>query len=208
MTHEHSVLIKGLKVFLKNHQVPVYGRADTLEALRHKELVPPSAELIPFTEPTVMVSGFQVTAFPTSHDVPCCGYRIQAPDGEVMTMATDLGYLSDVVNHTLEGADLVALEANYDLHSLRYGMYPDYLKRRIESDHGHLDNVVCARKIRELMQEGCKNFALCHLSQRNNSPSIALTALYNELTQAGYIPDPDVKVQTQHRQEPSEWMEF
>lgn len=208
LTHEHSDHVGGLRVFLKNHDVPVYGGAATLDNLYEMGLVPPSAELIAIEGRTEPVGGFEVTAFPTSHDVPCCGYRIKAADGSVMTIATDLGYLSDVVNENLAGADLVALEANYDLRSLRFGPYPMYLKRRIESNRGHLDNTECAEKVLELMQSGCKNFALCHLSKENNSPAMALNAVRQRVLEDGYVPDPSVRVQAQKRDEPSEWMEF
>ena len=154
------------------------------------------------------MGGFLVSAFPTSHDVPCCGFRITAPDGSVMAIATDLGCLTDPVHTALSGADLVALEANYDLHSLRYGSYPYYLKRRIESPRGHLDNNECAAKILELVQQGCKKFALCHLSKENNTPDLALGAVRSALVAAGVTPGPGVRVQAQKRAEPSDWMEF
>ena len=208
VTHEHSDHVSGLRVFLKNHPVPVYGRAATLGNLYEMGMTPPNAELIAIENRTEQIGSFEVTAFPTSHDVPCCGYRIKAPDGSVMAIATDLGYLSDTVHESLSGADLVALEANYDLRSLRYGPYPAYLKRRIESTRGHLDNTDCAEKVLELMQDGCKNFALCHLSRENNTPQMALDAVRNRIEESGYRPKPDVRVQAQKRDEPSEWMEF
>ena len=54
------------------------------------------------------------------------------------------------------GCDLVALEANYDAFSLHGGPYPYYLKVRIASDRGHLDNKACAAEILDLIQDGCK----------------------------------------------------
>ena len=125
-----------------------------------------------------------------------------------MAIATDLGQLTPEVHTALSGAALVALEANYDLYSLRYGSYPYYLKRRIESPRGHLDNAECAAKILELVQEGCEKFALCHLSKENNTPALALGAVQQALLAAGVVPGPDVQVQALRRSEPSEWMEF
>lgn len=94
--------------------------------------------------------------FPTSHDVPCVGYRIHTPDNKTMTIATDLGVLTPPVHQALSGCDLVALESNYDLHMLRSGRYPYYLRSRIESNRGHLSNDECSAKLLELIQEGCK----------------------------------------------------
>lgn len=208
VTHEHSDHIQGLNVFLKHYNVPVYGGAATLDDLDGLGVTPPGIDCIAIEGRTEQIGGFEVTAFPTSHDVPCCGYRIKAPDGAVMAIATDLGQLTPVVHEHLSGAALVALEANYDLHSLRYGRYPHYLKRRIESPRGHLDNAECAAKILELVQQGCEKFALCHLSQENNTPLLALQTVRETLLAAGVTPGPAVRIQAQKRSEPSEWMEF
>lgn len=208
VTHEHSDHIQGLKVFLKHYNVPVYSTAATLDNLDRMDLLPPAAELIAVEGRTEDIGSFRVTAFPTSHDVPCCGYHIQAADGHTMAIATDLGQLTPEVHQHLAGNTLVALEANYDLQSLRFGPYPYHLKRRIESVNGHLDNRECAAKVLELMQDGCEKFALCHLSQENNTPLLALETVRSTLVEAGIVPGPNVIIQAQKRSEPSNWMEF
>ena len=185
VTHEHSDHVSGLDTFLKKHPVPLYGCADTLDTLASRGTIPPAVEAIPVDGQTLEIGSFTVTSFPTSHDVPCCGYRIRTPGGRVMAFATDLGYLTPVVQDNLMGCDLVALEANYDAFSLHGGPYPYYLKVRIASDRGHLDNKACAAEILDLIQDGCKKFALCHLSQTNNSPELVMTTVYNVLLAAG-----------------------
>ena len=60
----------------------------------------------------------------------------------------------------------------------------------------------------DLIQEGCKKFALCHLSQTNNSPELALTTVYNVLLAAGIQPGRDVIVQAQTRNDISPYLEF
>ena len=125
-----------------------------------------------------------------------------------MAIATDLGVLTPVVQQNLAGCDLVALEANYDRFSLQGGPYPYYLKVRIASDRGHLDNRACAAELLELIQDGCKKFALCHLSQTNNTPELALTTIYNVLLAAGIQPGRDVLIQAQSRNEISPYIEF
>ena len=208
VTHEHSDHVAGLSVFLRHYNVPVYASAATLDHLDGLGLTPPGAELIAIEGRSEPVGGFTVSAFPTSHDVPCCGFRIAAADGSVMAIATDLGCLSPAVHAAMAGAGLVALEANYDLEMLRGGSYPYYLKRRIESPRGHLDNRECAAAVLELIQQGCRKFALCHLSKENNTPQLALAAVRDTLLAAGVVPGPGVRVQAQKRSEPSDWMEF
>lgn len=208
VTHEHSDHVKGLPVFLSKYPMPVYGGADTLDMLAQNGIVPVSADLIALGSREEDVGAFGVQAFPTSHDVPCVGYRIHTPDGRTMAIATDLGVLTPAVHTALSGCDLVALESNYDLHMLRSGPYPYYLRARIESPRGHLSNDECAAKLLELIQEGCKKFALCHLSQENNTPQLALQTVFNTLAAAGVVPAPDCIVQAQRRNEISPALEF
>ena len=189
VTHEHSDHVKGLSTFLKKNPLPVYGAAATLDFLED-------------------IGCFGVQSFPTSHDVPCVGYRIHTPDDKTMTIATDLGVLTPPVHEALSGCDLVALESNYDLHMLRSGPYPYYLRSRIESQRGHLSNDECSAKLLELIQEGCEKFALCHLSQENNTPQLALQTVFSTLGTAGVVPDKDCVVQTQRRNEISPALAF
>ena len=196
ITHEHSDHVSGLDTFLKKHPIPLYGCADTLDTLASRGTIPPAVDAVPVDGQTLEIGDFTVTSFPTSHDVPCCGYRIRTADGHVMALATDLGYLTPVVQDRLMGCDLVALEANYDAFSLHGGPYPYYLKVRIASDRGHLDNKACAAEILDLIQDGCKKFALCHLSQTNNSPELVMTTVYNVLLAPGIQPGGDVLIQT------------
>ncbi len=208
VTHEHSDHVKGLAVFLRKYPMPVYGAADTLDMLEQNGLVPPGADLYTLSGREEDVGAFGVTAFATSHDVPCVGYRVHTPDGRTMAIATDLGVLTPSVHAALSGCDLVALESNYDLHMLRTGPYPYYLRARIESPRGHLSNDECAAKLLELIQEGCKKFALCHLSQENNTPQRALQTVFNTLAAAGVVPAGDCIVQAQRRNEVSPPLTF
>ena len=208
ITHEHSDHVKGLSTFLKKNPLPVYGAADTLDFLDANDIVPANCELNTLEGREEDIGCFGVQSFPTSHDVPCVGYRIHTPDDKTMTIATDLGTLTPPVHEALSGCDLVALESNYDLHMLRSGPYPYYLRARIESVRGHLSNDECSAKLLELIQSGCKKFALCHLSQENNTPSLALQTVFTTLGAAGVVPEKDCIVQAQRRNEVSPALEF
>ena len=211
ITHAHSDHVKGLTTFLKRHPLPVYAAEETLEALADGGLLPagcPVCLLDPDAGAEADVAGFGVRAFPTSHDVPCVGYRITTPDGRVMAIATDLGMLTPVVHTALAGCDLVALESNYDPYMLHNGPYPYYLRARIEGPRGHLSNDECSEKLMELVQGGCEKFALCHLSQENNTPVLALQTVFTTFGAGGVVPDRDCVVQAQRRSEVSPALEF
>ncbi len=208
ITHEHSDHVKGLRVFLKKHPLPLYGAAETLDMLWQNELVPADSDLHTITYEAEDIGAFSVRAFPTSHDVPCVGYRIKTPDARTMTIATDLGVITPPVAEALAHCDLVALESNYDQYRLQEGSYPYYLKTRITSKRGHLRNEVCSEQLVELIKGGCKRFALCHLSQENNTPELALHAVLVSLAAQGLRPEPDCVVQAQRRNEVSPPLSF
>ena len=63
-------------------------------------------------------------------------------------------------------------------------------------------------KLLELIQEGCKKFALCYLSQENNTPALALQTMFNTLGAAGVVPEKDCIVQAQRRNEISPTLTF
>ena len=211
VTHEHSDHVKGLGTFLKRHPLPVYGAGPTLAALEAAGLLPaacPVCLLDPDRGEGGVVAGAGVRASPPGHAVPCVDVPISTPVGKTMAIATDLGTLTPAVHAALDGCDLVALESNYDPYMLHNGPYPYYLRARIEGPRGHLSNDECSEKLLELVQGGCEKFALCHLSQENNTPPLALQTVFATFGAGGVVPGRDCIVQTQRRSEVSPTLEF
>jgi phosphoribosyl 1,2-cyclic phosphodiesterase len=64
------------------------------------------------------------------------------------------------------------MESNYDKRMLDEGPYSDWLKARINSDRGHVSNVLCGRTVGEIFNPEKKIF-LAHLSRTNNIPDLA-----------------------------------
>ena len=209
VTHEHSDHVSGLAVFLKRHAVPVYGSAATLDYLSDHALVPAGTELIAVDGRDEDVCGFGVQSFATSHDsADCRGYRITTPLGKTLSIATDLGFVSDEVMANLLLSDMVALEANYDLRMLMEGSYPYYLKTRIASKRGHLCNDESAASLVRLAENGCKRFLLCHISQENNTPELVEQTVCGALLAHGAVPEQDCVVRPARRHTLSEVFAF
>lgn len=174
ITHTHSDHVKGLKVFLKKYNIPVYASYKNIALILENELVPETAELYEMTDEQVCVGDYSVCAFDTPHDTPSnCGYRINCPDGKTAAVCTDLGCVTQTVWENIRGCDLVLLESNYDPYMLAHGPYPYELQKRISSDIGHLSNRDCADTLAQLVQSGTDKFILGHLSQHNNTPQTA-----------------------------------
>jgi phosphoribosyl 1,2-cyclic phosphodiesterase len=96
-------------------------------------------------------------------------------------VCTDLGYVTAEVHDALTGCNAVLIESNYDENMLCTGNYPLYLKQRIISDAGHLSNDACASEVKRLVSSGTSYIILGHLSQDNNRPELAYSAVRNKL---------------------------
>lgn len=190
ITHEHSDHVSGLKMLTKHTSIPVYGQKRTLQRLYDNGKISPNAPVIDMTGKTIACGDCELTCFNTPHDtVQSCGYRIITSDGKACAVCTDLGHITAEVDKALCGCRLVLLEANYDEQMLRNGPYPLYLKERILSHNGHLSNDNCGRQAAKLINQGTTHIILGHLSQDNNRPNIADSAVAAALS--GYIRNRD-----------------
>jgi len=69
------------------------------------------------------------------------------------------------------------IECNHDLEMLMSGPYPDGLKRRVAGRFGHLCNTDAGRLVEALDRSRLRHLIAAHLSQQNNRPELAVTAL-------------------------------
>ena len=82
-------------------------------------------------------------------------------------------------------ANYLMIESNYDLSLLTMGKYPEYLKARVKSEKGHLDNEVAAAFVASHYHPGLEWVFLCHLSNDNNTPALALAAMRDAIESQG-----------------------
>ena len=181
ITHEHSDHISGLPVLVKRTGMRIFAPSELGEVL--KRVKPELSESIDYIPPDggLCVGDVRITAFPTPHDTSASfGYRIEG--SEVFAFATDTGHISDELLEGLQGADTVVIEANHDKVMLKNGPYPPFLKQRVLSKHGHLSNDDCAKLACLLADSGTSQIILGHLSQQNNTPEAAETAVSEALS--------------------------
>ena len=182
LTHEHSDHTMGLEGFLKKREVPVFCLKKVAKeiylALLAKKGAGNGASLLAKWIRTVEPGeeyewgSVSFTPFSTPHDsMDSCGYVF---NGKTLGVATDLGTVTPEVEEALCGCKNVILESNHDTEMLFSGPYPPYLKERVASDHGHLNNRDCASFACRLFCAGCRNLMLFHLSAENNDPELAL----------------------------------
>ena len=201
ISHEHSDHIGGLNVFLKNVRVPVYSGVNTLDYLTDSNIIPGHIDVGDLNFASIETGTFCVQGFDTPHDsLGCLGFRVTTDKGSTMSLATDLGFVPDGVFNNLKDVNLAVIESNYDPAMLKDGPYPYYLKRRIASDRGHLSNLQCSDAVIKLIENGSKSIQLCHLSNNNNTPGLAVERIHKSARILGFeIPDDvSIKVNSRH----------
>lgn len=209
VSHEHSDHISGLKVFLKKLDIPVYTHPLTAKYLKANQLIPQHTNIFEVEDEYFDVGNFRVKGFETPHDsVSCMGYRIETEKGNKMAIATDLGHVTDDIFNNLNNVNLAVVESNYDEQMLRYGPYPYYLKQRISSDNGHLSNVQSSLTTINLIKNGVDKIQLCHLSNNNNLPSLALDEIKSQALANGVVLGKDAIIKVNRRNSITENTEF
>ena len=202
ITHEHSDHTSALEILEKYNSIPIHiatRSAEKLKSGKNQYLLPNLVTHPPlFCERLGCV---KVNSFETPHDSRCSvGYRVEFTDNEgdhKIGLATDMGRVTDSIRRGLTGCDSVIIEANHDVEMLLCGPYPENLKMRILSDHGHLSNADCAAFAAELARDGTKHFLLAHMSEENNDPELALSEV------RAAIGDESVTVGVADRHEPT-----
>jgi phosphoribosyl 1,2-cyclic phosphodiesterase len=130
-----------------------------------------------------------------------CGFNIEH-EGKKISIATDLGEITNEVMNGLKNSKFILLEANYEPEVLRCCAYPYSVKTRIAGNRGHLSNGEAGKTITKLLKYGLENVMLGHLSKESNFPELAYKSVANELLQSG-INMKDIEMSVANRLEPS-----
>jgi phosphoribosyl 1,2-cyclic phosphodiesterase len=176
VSHEHSDHIRGVGILARRFNLPVYITEETaaaaaqslgrIDRILHFEIGRSFA-----------IDDLAIHPFATSHDASDpAGFTI-SQNGRKIGIATDLGVATAMVKQHLRACSLLVLEANHDPTMLIDGPYPWPLKQRIQSRSGHLSNEDSGHLLSELKHDGLCHVILAHLSETNNTPEKALTAV-------------------------------
>jgi len=167
ITHEHSDHIRGLSVFCKRYQIPVYWTAGTSHGSR-LHLPSHLVHIIPANGRT-KIGEIYVLGIPKFHDArePC---SFVVTDGSTnVSIMTDLGRACNNVKHVIQHSDVLLLESNYDEDMLEGGRYSYYLKNRIRNGWGHISNKTSLELFLQHRSSRLKHLILGHLSEQNNT---------------------------------------
>jgi len=176
ISHDHADHARNLGIYHRRFGVPVFMTAATHEAsqrFRPGRL----GDLRSFTAgESIRIGTVVIETIRTPHD-GADGVVFVIDDGRHrMGILTDLGHVFADLATIVASLDGVFIESNYDPARLERGSYPDWLKQRIRGPGGHLSNDESAELLRSSASNRLRWACLGHLSQDNNSATLALRA--------------------------------
>jgi phosphoribosyl 1,2-cyclic phosphodiesterase len=181
LTHEHTDHVRGSRRFAEEFSIPVYGSRGTLALTPLQGIktisIAPSKEL---TIGHLRLKPFKVRHFaaePVAFSVTIGSRKA--------SIASDLGCVTPSVIEEMSDSDIMFVEANYDKNMLLSGAYPDFLKRAIKGDHGHLSNDDAGILTRKASTRRTQRVVLVHLSKENNTPQKALETVERDVSRSG-----------------------
>ena len=182
VTHEHIDHVQSLGSFSKKFDLPVFVNQETLDNMpkQRDKIADKNIKLFKVND-KFEIGDLIIKPFSIPHDaVNPCGFNIYNNNNKI-SIATDIGHMTNNILKNLEESLFVMLEANYDPEVLKCSPYPFSLKTRIAGPTGHLSNEIAGKTISYLIQSGLKNAMLGHLSKESNFPELAYQTVVDEL---------------------------
>ena len=177
LTHEHSDHLGSAARFAARFGLPVYLTYGTQQALSDCW---PDCRLID-SHQTFAIGSLEVQAFPVPHDAREPVQYVFSDGQHRLGVLTDCGTVTAHVLSMLDACNALVLECNHDTRLLAESSYPAMLKRRISGNFGHLGNGQAAELLTRIETSRLQHIIAAHLSEQNNRPELAVTALATAL---------------------------
>lgn len=169
VTHEHLDHVRALEKLAEKRAMPVFIHDESLRNMPFGTVI---GNVRSISEGDVIEwKDLVVMPFAVCHDAAhTLGFKIVHNDRS-LALATDMGSFSDDILDIFRGANLIAVESNYDHDMLRESFYALELKKRIAGKYGHLSNRGSYEFLVRTITETTDNVYFLHLSENNNHPS-------------------------------------
>lgn len=207
VSHEHTDHIQGLGTFSKRFDVPVFANEETWTAMNSQKNKISSSNINTFKpNKDFKIGNLNILPFSTPHDaINPCGFNV-LNGKQKLSIATDLGHITEEIMDHLKYSSFIMLEANYEPEVLKCCSYPYPLKTRIAGPNGHLSNNIAGQTISSLVNYGLKSVMLGHLSKESNFPELAYKTVSEELLKHS-LDESSINLQVASRFEPSKLIE-
>ncbi len=203
VTHEHSDHIRSVGTLSSKYNIPVYASKETWLAMPEQEKkISSDCKKLFKVDSDFEINDLKIHSFKIPHDASNpCGFNFYH-DKKKISLATDIGHITDDIIENLSKSSFSLLEANYDPNILKYSRYPYSLKQRIAGPNGHLSNTESGNLISILIKSGLSHAMLGHLSKENNFPELAYKTVVEELIRNHYDEN-SIHIDVAHRDLPS-----
>lgn len=184
VTHEHIDHVDGIGVLSRRFNIPIYATEGTWGYMPSKvgNINADNRNFI-YSEENFILNDLLIRPFSIPHDsAEPVGYSVFA-DKFKISIATDIGHVTENIVENIKNSDILLLESNHDEDMLKNGSYPYSLKQRILGNNGHLSNRIAGNLIANIINEKLKHVFLGHLSNENNTSYIAYETVKNILNQ-------------------------
>lgn len=201
VTHRHVDHARCLGLLNVKHRIHAYMTEVTMQGIADNPAITKKPERASTTfihsEESFNIGSLEITPFDVPHDSKGnVGYFIKHGDTR-FCLVTDCGTYTPLIEKYVSQATHLVLESNYDPHMLATGPYPIYLQNRIKGGFGHLANGMAAEIIGKHAPH-LKHVWLCHLSEKNNTPQLALESAL------GAVPPDSLPIVALNRTSPSQ----
>lgn len=182
VTHEHSDHLGGVARLARRSGAPVYMTHGTF-SVWNDTAVPAVVRFAPHQD--FSIGHLEVRPYPVPHDArePC--QYVLVGGGLSLGILSDAGHVTPYMRAMLAECDGLMLECNHDPELLSRGPYPPSLKVRVGGDRGHLSNQQAADLLGSVDLARLQHLVLTHLSETNNTPDHALSAVSAPLSGSG-----------------------
>lgn len=187
VTHEHSDHISGVARLAARYRLPVYLSHGSFAFLFNIDQAPDHYHILG-THTGFAIGDLSLDPFPVPHDAHEPLQFVFSDGRHRLGVLTDTGASTPHIEFMLSGCDALVLECNHDEEMLRNGPYPPALKQRVGGKLGHLSNREAATLLGKLDSSRLQHVIAAHLSEKNNTVSLARAALAGALNcEAGWI---------------------
>ncbi|MDD7281357.1 MBL fold metallo-hydrolase [Floccifex sp.] len=169
ITHSHSDHISQIKLF---DSIPTYSYCDL--DVDHTIIEPGEV---------LEIGDFSIHVIALSHDASHTIGFVIYNDNEKLVYITDTGYIPNRQAKLLKDATYYIFESNHDMDALMKSNRPMFLKQRISSDVGHMNNVDASRWLCHLVSDETKEVVLAHISDDCNTPTLAKQVFLDTLSE-------------------------
>ncbi len=213
VTHEHADHIGGVARFARKHRIPVWLSKGTKSAWKDGPV--PRTHVFGAFE-AFAIGDLLVQPFGVPHDAAEPTHFVFGDGTHRVGALSDAGSFTEPMREALSACDALMLEFNHDRTMLANGPYPPPLRARVGGELGHLSNEQSAGFLRTIDCSRLRHLVLTHLSEKNNTPGLALAAARSAI-ELGSDPnfanaklgsDPVFEIVCAHQDEGLPWREL